>query len=125
MVFAPSVCHRSLPVPSEAVPRVIVRETVLSGDQALVSGDGAIDTREVGQAPLHSLRKLANQLADVRDDSGDALIIKLNRLGNIVEDAQVVDDQAVRLGLPVGSIRAADSLEQGVITQGLIEIHRL
>ena len=55
----------------------------------------------------------------------DALLVELKRLRDIVEHAEVVDDQAVRLRLAVGPVRAADRLQQRVVAQRLVEIHRL
>ena len=68
---------------------------------------------------------MPGQLVDVRDDLGDAFLVELERLGHVVEDAEVVDDQAVRLRLAVGPVRAADRLEQRVVAQRLVEVHRL
>ena len=45
--------------------------------------------------------------------------------GDVVEDAEVVDDQAVGLLLGVGAVRAADRLQQRVVAQRLVEVHRL
>ena len=55
----------------------------------------------------------------------DALLVELDRLGHVVEDAQVVDDQAVGLRLAVGAVGAADGLQQRVVAQRLVEVHRL
>ena len=61
----------------------------------------------------------------LRYDLLHRLLVEVQRLGHIVEDAEVVDDQAVRLLLAVGAVRAADGLEQGVVLQRLVEVHRL
>ena len=61
----------------------------------------------------------------LRDDLLHAFLVELQRLGHVVEDAEVVHDQAVGLLLAVGAVRAADRLQQGVVPQRLVEIHRL
>ena len=59
------------------------------------------------------------------DDASDALLVELDRLGHVVEYAEVVDDQPVRLGLAVRPVRAADGLKQRVVPQRLVQVHRL
>ena len=60
----------------------------------------------------------------VGDDLLDALLVELQCLGGVIEDAEVVDDATEGLFReePVGP---ADGLKEGVILQRLIEIHRL
>ena len=79
----------------------------------------------MGEALLHGFGQLGDQLVNVGDDAGDALLVELDRLGDVVEDPQVVDDEAVRLGLAVGTVGAADRLQQRVVAQRLVEVHRL
>ncbi len=55
----------------------------------------------------------------------DALFVELDRLSHVVEDPQVVDDQAVGLLLAVRAVRAADCLQESVVPQRSVEIHRL
>jgi hypothetical protein len=55
----------------------------------------------------------------------DALLVELQRLGHVVEDAEVVHDQAVGLLVAVGAVRAADGLQQRVVPQRLVQVHRL
>ena len=42
-------------------------------------------------------------------------LVELDRLGHVVEDPQVVDDQAVGLRLSIGTVGAADRLEERVV----------
>ena len=39
---------------------------------------------------------LAFRFDDIRDDPAEAFFVELQRLGHIVEDAQIIHDQAVR-----------------------------
>ena len=112
-------------VPSKTIARLVVGQAVLRRDQPFVAGDRAIDSGKVSQALLHCIGKPAYKFVDVRDDASDAFLVELDRLGHVVEDAQVVDDQAVCFCFAVGSVGAADRLQQRVVAQRLVEIHRL
>ena len=70
----------------------------------LVTGDGSTDAREVLEALLDGLGELRLELRDVRDDLRNPLFVELDRLGDVVEDAEVVDDQAMGLFLAVRSV---------------------
>src|SRR5680860_413767 len=54
-----------------------------------------------------------------------SLPVPVDGLGYIVEDAQVVDDQTVSLGAAVGAVGAADGLQQRVVAERFVQIHRL
>jgi hypothetical protein len=68
---------------------------------------------------------LVLELDDVGDDLAEAFFVEFERLGHVVEDAEVVDDQAVGLLVAVGAVGAGDGLQQGVVAHGLVEIHGL
>ena len=53
------------------------------------------------------------------------LLVEIERLRHVVEDADVVHDQAVGLVLAVGAVGAADRLQQVVVLHRLVEVHRL
>jgi hypothetical protein len=55
----------------------------------------------------------------------EPLLVELQRLGHVVEHAEVVDDEAVRLLVAVGAVGAADGLQQRVVAQRLVQVHRL
>ena len=54
-----------------------------------------------------------------------SLLVEVQGLGHIVEDADVVDDQAVRLLLAAGAVGAADGLQEVMVLHRLVEIHHL
>ena len=120
----PEACEVAV-VGRESVACLVVREALLRGDQSLVAGDRAIYPGEPRQAFLHRRGKRGDQLIEVRDDAGDALLVELDRLGHVVEHPEVVDDQSMRLGLAVRPVRAADGLQQRVVTQRHVQVHRL
>ena len=95
------IASQSLPsdriVGRESIPHLVVRQALLRGDQPLVPADGPVHAGEEGQALLHRLGQLRLQLVHVGDDLLDALLVKVQRLRHVVEDAEVVDDQPVRL----------------------------
>ena len=62
---------------------------------------------------------------DIADDRAEALLVELQRLRDVVENAKVVDDEPVGLQIAAGAVGAADGLEQGVVPQRLVQIHRL
>ena len=103
----------------------VVRETVLRSDQAFIAFDSTVDPREIGEALLDGLGEPRYKLGDVGDDTDHPLLIELNGLGYVVEDPDVVDDQPMRLLLAVWAIGSADGLEQRVIPERLVQIHRL
>ena len=62
------------------------------------------------------------QLLDVGDDLLDGLLVEGQRLGDVVEDAEVVDDQAVGLVGRVDPVGAGDRLQEGVLLERLVEV---
>ncbi len=61
----------------------------------------------------------------LRHDLLHGLLVEVQRLGHVVEDADVVHDQAVRLLLAEGAVGAADGLQEVVVLHRLVEIHHL
>src|SRR5262245_65387309 len=62
------------------------------------------------------------------DDSIDLIAVESERLFQFVEDADEVDDKAVRLDelllfVLIGAVYPGDCLQQGVVAHGLVEIH--
>ena len=76
------------------VSGVVVRQAGLRCHEPLVPGDGPIHAREVREALLDGFGEAAGKLVDVLDDSGDPLLVELNRPRHIVEHTKVVDDKA-------------------------------
>ena len=53
------------------------------------------------------------------------LFVEVQRPGHVVEDADVVHDQAVGLFLAEGAVGAADGLQEVVVLHRLVEVHHL
>ena len=110
----------------ECVAHVVVRQALLRRHQALVAGLRAVDAREEREALLHRARRAWSLSPSMfADHAAEALLVELERLRHVVEHAEVVDDETVRLLVAVGAVRAADGLEQRVVAQRLVEVHRL
>ena len=83
--------------------------------EALVAADSAVHAGEERKCNADCRSDLGLQLLDVGDDLLDALVVKRQRPGHIIEDAEVVDDQPVGLVRRVDPVGARDRLEQGVL----------
>ena len=53
------------------------------------------------------------------------LLVERERLGDVVEDAEVVDDQAVGLVRRVDPVGAGDRLQEGVLLERLVQVLRV
>ena len=109
----------------ELVPHLVVRQALLRGHQTLVAAHRPVHAGEERQALLHLHRQRLPQLVDVRDDLLHRLLVEVQRPRHVVEDADVVHDQTVRLLLAERAVRAADGLQKVVVLHRLVEIHHL
>ena len=81
----------------ELVPRLVVGQALLRGHQTLVAAHGAVHAGEERQALLHLHGEGLAQLIDVADHLLHGLFVEVQGPGHVVEDADVVHDQAVGL----------------------------
>lgn len=109
----------------EGIAHVVIGQTFLGGDESFVAVEGAVYAREVGEAFLHGCGEFGLEVDDIRDDAAEACFVEFERLGNVVEDAEVIHDETVGLFIAVGAVGARDGLQQGVVAHGLVEIHGL
>ena len=109
----------------ELVARLVVRQALLRGHQALVAADAAVHAGEERQALLHLHRQRLAQLVDVRHHLLHGLLVEVQRPRHVVEDADVVHDQTVGLLLAEGAVGPADGLQEVVVLHRLVEIHHL
>jgi hypothetical protein len=70
-------------------------------------------------------RQSIDELRDVRYRPLHSLFIELKRLSDVVEDAEIVDNQAVGLLFAIRAVRPADRLQQRMVAQRLVQIHGL
>ena len=93
-------------------------------EQPLPGEVGSVDAGEPRQALRHRRAQFILQLVDVGDDLVDRLLVEGERLGHVVEQPEVVDDEPVALARrdPVG---ATDRLEERVVSQRAVEVHAL
>src|SRR5262249_3987181 len=73
------------------------------------------------------LEKLFKEVK-IFDDGIDLIAVESERLFQFVENADKVDDKAVRLDelllfVLIGAVNPGDRLQQGVVAHGLVEIH--
>ena len=93
--------------------------------KSLEAANLAVNPREERKTVLHKPRQHGLDLGDVLDHIADLLVIELERLGHIVEHADVVDDETIRLRFAVHAVRAADRLQKRMVLHRLVEIHAL
>ena len=117
--------HQVREVEGEAVPGLVARQAFLRRHQALEPRHGPIHPRKVPETLLDEPGELALQLLKVFYCLPDGQVIELEGLGHIIKDSKVIDDQPVSLRVGVGAVGAADGLQEGVVPQRLVEIHRL
>ena len=108
----------------EGIAPIVVGQARLRGDQAFVAADGSIETGEVRQALRQRAGQIGLQAIEVGDDVLHRFLVEVQRARHVVEDADVVHDQAVGLA-GKRSVGAADRLQQVVFLHRLVEIHRL
>ena len=65
------------------------------------------------------------RLDDIGNDLAEAFFVEFQRFGDVIEDAQVIHDQAVGLFVAVGAVGARDGLQQGVVAHRFVEVHGL
>ncbi len=109
---------------AEGVLLRVVGDRGLGLDQALVAADGAVHAGEEGQCRVDRRAELGLEFLDVRDDLLDGGLVELERLGDVVEHAEVVDDQAVGL-VRVDPVGAGDGLQEGVLLERLVQVLRV
>ena len=107
---------------AEGVLRRVVGDRRLCLHEPLVAADGAVDAGEERQRRGDGRRELVLELLDVGDDLLDGLLVERQRLGDVVEDAEVVDDQAVGLVRRVDPVGAGDRLQERVLLERLVEV---
>ena len=89
------------------------------------------DQREIRRGlRLHLRLEELLQQAEVLDDGVDLVAVEGQRLFQLVEDADEIEDEAVRLHhlrrlVLIGPVHARDGLEQRVVAHRLVEIHRV
>ena len=85
-------------VQGEGVPRVIAGDPVLGGHQRSEAGVGSVDAREPLEGRLERGHELLGEAVDVDGPPTAALGIGVTQAaGDLVAEADVVDDQAVEL----------------------------
>ena len=108
----------------ELVPGLVIRQTVLCRDQPLVAANGSVHTGEERQASRHHAGQLFLEVIQIGDDLLHCLFIEIEGRGHVIEDAEVIHDQAVGLA-GINTVGAADGLQQVVILHRLVEVHHL
>ncbi len=64
---------------------------------------------------MHGPGQLFLERRDIADDALEARLVEHECLCHVIEHAQIVDDQPVRLGAAIRAVGAADRQQQGVI----------
>ncbi len=105
---------------SKGITHLIVGQTLLRRDQPLVPGERAVDAGEVGETGLHGARKLGAEVGDVGDHLAETFLVELQSRSDVVENAQIVHDEAVRLPVAVGAVGARHCLQQRMVAQRLV-----
>ena len=109
----------------EGVAHIVIGQTFLGGDESFVAVEGFIHACKVGEAFLHGGGEFGFEVDDIRDDAAETFFVEFERLGNVIEDAEVIHDETVGFFIAVGAVGARDGLQQGVVAHGLVEIHGL
>ena len=107
---------------AEGVLRCVVGDRRLCLDEALVAADRSVDAGEERQRSGDGRLELVLEFLDVGDDLLDRLLVERQRLGDVVEDAEVVDDQPMGLVGRIDAVGAGDRLQQRVLLQRLVEV---
>ena len=87
--------------------------------------DGSVHAGEEGEALLNLHGQRFPELVNIGDDLLHRFLVEVEGAGDVVEDADVVHDQAVRLLLAADAVGAADGLQEIVVFHRLVEIHHL
>ena len=111
-------------VHGEAVTLFVVGHALLGGEQPFPALHTSVNTREPSQALRHESLELPFELVDVLNDLDDALVVKGQCLSYLIEDSQIVDDEAVSLAR-CRTVRPTDGLKQRVVSQQLVQVHAL
>ena len=100
---------------------------IVAGNESFVAAQGAIYIGEVSQTLLHGFWEFQFQAQHVINNFAEAFFVELQRLGNIIEDAEIIHDETVSLAkhIAVGAVGARDGLQERVIAHWLVEIHGL
>lgn len=61
---------------------------------------------------MHGFGQFGFQVGDIRDDAAEAFFVEFERFGHVVEHAQVIHNQAMRLFVAVGAVDARDGLQR-------------
>lgn len=109
----------------ERVAHIVVGQAFLGGDESFVAVEGAVYVREVGETFLHGCGEFGLEVDDIRDDAAETFFVEFERLGNVIEDTEIIHDETVRLFIAVGAVGSRNGLQQGVIAHGLVETHGL
>lgn len=94
----------------EPVAGRVIRQALLRRHQALVTADAAIHAGKKVDTGQHLQRQRLPHLVDVGDHLLDRLLVEIQRLGHVIENADVIDDQAMGLGLAKSAVGATDRL---------------
>ena len=102
---------------------------MLNQDIDILIVKGMVDEAEVFRRfLLHLVFEEDLQECEVFDDGVDLIAVEGECLFEFVEDADEIEDKAVRFHHPlrlvfVGTVHPGDGLEQGMVAHRLIEIH--
>lgn len=94
-------------------------------EEAFPVCSGSVDAWEVSNTFINELSNPFSERFNVCDDLSCCLIVKVESLGNIIKNTDVVNDQAIAFVMAIDPIRPADRLQQGMILHRLVEVHNL
>ena len=113
----------------ELLALLLVQEGIEDGLRLLVAGLAGSDREIAAPRPLDLGAEEGAQDIDVLDYPLDVFWVEGERLLQVLEDADIVDDQPGLLptttGVLVGAVDTRDRLQEHVVTHRLVQVHAM
>ena len=110
---------------AKLISQVLRRQAVLRSGKSFPAINSPINSREESKTFAHQFGNLCFHFINVGDDFFESSLIKVKSVGELFEDANIIDDQAVGLRVPVDTVCSANCLQKGMILHRLVQIHCL